>query len=443
MVFDIIVVGGGPAGLMATKTAAEYGLKVVLLDTKNNIARYTRPCRSMWILEPGFHNEAWSFKDDKIFFHRNDFVVKYKGKWVDLYRSTRFSPSGHTLIMGKRNFPIARVPDKQILCEGLLEECQLLGVDIRSASTGLEAKEEKDQVRLKIRHLGGCEWISGKWLLAADGVNSRITESLGFNKNRKMIFQTRLTLYHYAGVETPYADSWTRFIGYGFNGVGGSLLRKADRDGLSNVFEVHAHAKQGENINQGEAIKRLITHPLLDDWFKDAELVRKMGCTWTLWEPIKNPARGRTILVGDAPSFQEVENQGALMCGFRAVKAVEKEMNGEPGMKEYNNFWQESFEFNDDKVLRECCRGAWMRNLSNDQLDYLFKLAEGRLLDGYINHFKCGNVILNFFDSQLERIQKERPDIVKSLHIFNRLTPEQAFMDPNRLAGKVKGNSNQ
>jgi flavin-dependent dehydrogenase len=423
---------------MAAKTAAEDKLKVVLVDTKKNIARYTRPCRSMWILEPGFHNESWYFENDKIIFHRNDFVVKYKGTWVDLYRSTRFSPSGHTLIMGKRNYPIARVLDKQVLCEGLLEECEAAGVDIRPGCTGLEVREEKDQVKLRIRHQGKYEWISGKWLLVADGVNSRITQHLGYNQNRKMIAQTKVTHYLYGGVQTPFADSWTRFIGFGFNGVGGSLLRKVDRNGFSNFYEVHAHARPGENISPGGAINKLISHPLLHDWFKDAELVRKMGCTWTLWEPIKNPARGRIILVGDAPSFQEVENQGALMCGFRAVRAVEQQMNGDPGMKEYNQFWQESFEFNDDRTLWECCRGACFQTLNNDQLDYLFKLADGKLLDGYINHFKSGNVLLNFFNSQKKRITEERPDIVQSLERFDRVTPEQAFIERDQLRRSVQ-----
>jgi flavin-dependent dehydrogenase len=436
---DIIVVGGGPAGLMAAKTAAEDGLKAILLETKKNIARYRRPCCSMWILEPGFHDEGWSFQDDKILFHRNDFAITYKGGWVDLYRSTRFSPSGHTLIMGKKNSPIARVPDKEVLCEGLLRECEASGVDIRPACTGLEAKEEKDGVRVKVRHEGRCEWISGRWLLACDGVESRMIESLGLNKNRTMIARTRVIHYLYAGVKTPYADSWTRFIGHGFNGVGGSMVPKPDADGLSNIFEVSAFPRPGKDMTRGEAIRRLVDHPLVRDWFKDAELVRKIGCAWALWGPIKEPARRRTILGGDGPSIQEVENQGAIMCGFRAVKALEKEVEGEGGFEEYNRFWQESFEFNDDEILKECCRGRWVQNLKDDQLDYLFNLAEGRLLDGYVNHFKCGTVILDFFHSQMERIQKEKPDILEALKIFDRLSPEQSFMDPRRLPKEVLG----
>jgi digeranylgeranylglycerophospholipid reductase len=35
MKYDLLIVGGGPAGLMAAKTAAEGGLKVLLIDMRN------------------------------------------------------------------------------------------------------------------------------------------------------------------------------------------------------------------------------------------------------------------------------------------------------------------------------------------------------------------------------------------------------------------------
>jgi len=427
--FDVIVAGAGPAGLMAAKTAAEVGLKVILLETKKHISRYTRPCCSMWLLEPGFHNEGWSFEKDKIFFHRNDFVLNYKGGFVELYRSVRISPGGNTLIMGKRNRPIAMVIDKQCLCEGLLNEVNHLGVDIRPRTTALEVKEESNAVQVRVRHHDKEEWISAKWLIAADGVHSRITDSLGLNQHRKVLIRTQVIHYIYANVNSPYQDAWTQFIGFGFNGVSGTMIRKPDQNGLKKIYEVSARPPAGSGISFGKAIQKLVTSNQLKDWFGDAELIRKMGCLWTCWEPIKAPARDRIILTGDAPSFQEVEIQGALMCGFRAAKAVQMEMNGEPGIKNYNRFWQDHFEFNNDRVLQECCRGFGIGNLKNDQIDYLFKLAEGRLLDGYINHFTCGNTLINFFFSQRERIEKERPDIVKTLKVIDELSPEEAFKD--------------
>ncbi len=140
-IYDIIVVGGGPAGLTAAMTAASEGFSVILVDTKLNITRQTRPCCSMWILEPGFHNEAWTFKDEKIYFHRNDFSIPYSGETVDLQRSVRISSQGKTMVMGKRLMPIAKVIDKHNLLSGLMEETEKAGVQIRKKTTCLGIDE--------------------------------------------------------------------------------------------------------------------------------------------------------------------------------------------------------------------------------------------------------------------------------------------------------------
>ena len=42
--YDLIVVGAGPAGLMAAKTAGENGLRVALLERKTHPEKITRSC---------------------------------------------------------------------------------------------------------------------------------------------------------------------------------------------------------------------------------------------------------------------------------------------------------------------------------------------------------------------------------------------------------------
>ncbi|MCX8126743.1 MAG: NAD(P)/FAD-dependent oxidoreductase, partial [Dehalococcoidia bacterium] len=42
--YDVIVVGAGPAGLMAAKTAAEAGLKVLLVERKSDPTKNQRLC---------------------------------------------------------------------------------------------------------------------------------------------------------------------------------------------------------------------------------------------------------------------------------------------------------------------------------------------------------------------------------------------------------------
>ena len=52
MKYDLIVVGGGPGGLMAAKTAAEDGLKVLLIERKRNITEIKRACLDNTNLKP-------------------------------------------------------------------------------------------------------------------------------------------------------------------------------------------------------------------------------------------------------------------------------------------------------------------------------------------------------------------------------------------------------
>ena len=74
--YDLIVVGAGPAGLMAAKTAGEDGLNVALLERKTKIAEVTRACAMMFLGEDdSFFGERMYFsnKNKKMVFPVNGF----------------------------------------------------------------------------------------------------------------------------------------------------------------------------------------------------------------------------------------------------------------------------------------------------------------------------------------------------------------------------------
>ena len=58
MIFDLAIVGAGPAGLMAAKTAAEKGLKVVIIEKKSNVSTVTRACCQLLIMDENFEGES-------------------------------------------------------------------------------------------------------------------------------------------------------------------------------------------------------------------------------------------------------------------------------------------------------------------------------------------------------------------------------------------------
>ncbi len=425
---DIIISGGGPSGLTAAKRCAELGLKVILVDLKKDICRYTRPCCAMWMTEPNYHNENYSFQKNKIDFHRNNFSVPYSGEVIDLKKSVRLSTKGKVVIMEKKDSPVAKVIDKGALLKGLFDEAVESGVKIQNQTVAVGAEEIGSGVKLKTIHNGKASWISGKILLAADGVNSKIVEGMGLNKNRKVIFDTNVASYRMINVKTPYDDAWVRFTGAGFTGVGGgSMLPKPAKYGDEPCLEVYAPPVDFKKISEKNIMKIFFEHPAVRDWFKEAKIVERLACRWTVWETIVKPATGKIIFVGDSAAFQEVENQGALMCGYRSAEAVRKELNGEGGFDEYNKFWNEFFEFNDRKKIEESCRGAWFRNLNDDEIDYLYSLLEGEYIDSYINHFESGSKLLHILDKKIERIKKERPEIARLMESFYNLAPEDFF----------------
>ena len=99
--YDLIVIGAGPAGLMAAQTAARGGLDILLIERKTNIASVRRTCVAGLITEPGCDGETVTVEGDRIIFHRNDFSIKYSGLWKDIKGYYFVSPGG---------FPMSPVP---------------------------------------------------------------------------------------------------------------------------------------------------------------------------------------------------------------------------------------------------------------------------------------------------------------------------------------------
>ncbi|MEE8618947.1 MAG: FAD-dependent oxidoreductase [Dehalococcoidales bacterium] len=78
MKYDLIVAGGGPGGLMAAKTAAEDGLKVILVERRKDFADFRRACLQLgylkWICPDGYLEPFKIEIDD----------TKYKFVWPKL-----------------------------------------------------------------------------------------------------------------------------------------------------------------------------------------------------------------------------------------------------------------------------------------------------------------------------------------------------------------------
>ncbi len=206
MKYDLIVVGGGPAGLMAAKTAAEDGLKVVLIERKRNITEINRACCQIFYLNKlttSLDVEKGTTRTDgyidpvsveilpeKLRFHFPvpGFSLDYEGSYTPCYQWIDVSPSGYTIYRHKPNDKIwAIYYQKEVFLAGLLASAQKAGAEILSETIGVGAENTPDGVKVRVRGKSGEQTLEARAAIAADGVDSSIVESLGLNKDRKVM----------------------------------------------------------------------------------------------------------------------------------------------------------------------------------------------------------------------------------------------------------------
>jgi flavin-dependent dehydrogenase len=418
--YDIVVVGGGPAGLMTAKTAAKNGLTVLLVDQKRNIAKIGRACCSMFILDPGFHGEFVSINGNQIHFPRNDCSVNYSGEWVDLSRSIRMAPSGSTFTLGDGKKPFVKVIEKEVLVEGLLDEAVKTGVEIQNQTIGVEAENLEDGTKVLLKTAEGTREVRGKVTIAADGVHSRIASSLGVNEKRKVFGKGAVVSYFLEGVKCPYPNAWIRFLGGETQGRGYLLPKPTRNKGAPHLYEF---ATKSEVL-----LKKIIYDSKYSSWFRDSRIVRRRAAVGALYAPITQPVVGRVMLISDVASWQEVEIQGALMCGYRAAHAAIQELEeGGNALQNYTHFWNSAFEFCWPGVVERSMKFYRMHTtlFNNDELDYIYDLTSHDTIPGTLNHFRAGIHEVRAYMNHIEHIRKNKPALAKKLEELENLVKYQ------------------
>ena len=152
MMKDLLIVGAGPAGLLAGYTAAQKGLHVTIVDMKRDITVVNRACSAQFVLDEGYEGETLKTGDGKLAFTKNGFEVPYRGKLVPILHNYMYSPKGHRVAFEYEDLrPTALKFDKKELLRGLLEQCEKAGVEIRTNTMALKGRDNGKSVVLTLR----------------------------------------------------------------------------------------------------------------------------------------------------------------------------------------------------------------------------------------------------------------------------------------------------
>ena len=159
--YDIVIVGGGPAGSSAALTAAKKGMKVALLEKENSIAETVRTSGVTWIQ----NIKEFGIPDDC---------------FNPISNFSFCSPNNEVSI--KDSIPRAAVLDVRKTYRWLSNEAQKAGADIfvKTNIKDIVKNEKGDIVGVKGIGVKGEVTFHAKTIIDASGFSSTVCKAMGF-----------------------------------------------------------------------------------------------------------------------------------------------------------------------------------------------------------------------------------------------------------------------
>ncbi len=408
--YDVVIIGAGPAGLMAALRSAQNGLSVALVEKRRDVSNITRACCQQLIMDEGYAGDTVSTGPDGISFQKSGFSVPYSGPLFPVTRKYYVSPGGRRICFDHGDGrPLAMQFDKGRLLQGLWEACAEAGVDILPGTTAWNASDSGASITVSLTRVGRRFEIEARLALLADGVNSRMAEALGLNRGRTHFVTTQCMVYTFEGVDDPEPQAMKSFMGNVYTSRAPIILYP--------YFDDPSRMRMCIARNKGNLTAQVYNYArdkaALAPYMKNARIIKAAGCGLRACASLLQPRLGNALAIGDAAAFVEVENQGALMCGFHAAQAVHMELEGRPGFERYTQWWQRSFEFNGPDALRVAQGYALTPTYSDDELDYLFGLVEHEMLPGSYSQYNTPRYMWDAILAHQQQIAAERPDLFK------------------------------
>jgi len=412
---ELIIIGAGPAGLMAARTAAKKGLTVLVIEKKKDITKITRTCSAQFVLDEDYERETLKIDNGKVSFLKNGFDIPYSGRTTEILYTNYFSSKGHRVRFAHKNGrPCSVKFDKGQLLKGLLEECMELGVEFRFESVAMNGADEGTYVKVETKTKNNTETITAKKLIIAEGANARLTGVFGFNKGRKYFGMPFIEGFTLAGTKGFEENSWNQFYGSVYHPFSEVIVGA----GIDRPDTVEVTIMGTKGMYPNVLFQKMITESPLKKNFEDAKIIGKTGCSVKSYVSLQEPCKGNVLVIGDSAAHVEVIVQGAIMCGFHAGNAIAKELNGEDGFTYYTNWWKNAFNFNRGDCMKfvQFYETLGLRaRFSDDEIDYLFQLLDGETLSGNFSQFEVPMNLWRAFLAHKDKMNVEMPALFEKV----------------------------
>jgi len=317
------------------------------------------------------------------------------GDWKELKKDPQKNSRGICLSKGR-------------LLQGILDDAKANGVEFLPNTNVTDVKT----IEAGAVVTAAGEEYEGRFVVAADGVNSRIVRLMGLNKDRRFLGTFRNQTWLMEGVKIPDPEGLSFIIT--MDGIFSTLPLAEEGCFHLSTFTYDP------NVDMEALLQRFTKEdPVYSSWFKNAKrLERGESCVVNVWQAMEKPYKDHVILVGDACWSQEFSNAASLCAGYKLghslTKAFHDEKFEEEGLTQYFD-WYTKYCFEPYGEIEFGGGGNLWDYLTAEEMDYLAALPK-EPAPHTLSFFELFKTIMETYKGLVPQISKERPEIMKKLN---------------------------
>ncbi|MCZ7356282.1 MAG: NAD(P)/FAD-dependent oxidoreductase [Candidatus Methanoperedens sp.] len=356
MKYDVVVVGAGPAGAMASKYASRCGARTLLIEEHASIGS---PVECTGLISTAALKECEIGEGNFI-------LARMKGAFV-------YAPNGEELCIRGKGVK-AYVIDRKIFDRSLVERSLDEGSELllKTRFVGMEGS------KIKVISNGERQDIEVNIVIGADGIQSSVGRAAGLGRCKKFLSGIQF--------EAPYIARDSQFVEIftGKDMAPGFFAWAVPFEGLARI----GLAKNPDNFPARYYLEKMLKHPVIAQRYRGSRTEYVLGGI-----PLGPPDRttkDNVLLVGDAAGQVKPTSGGgvymgavcAKIAGEVAARAARKEAIPE----EYEKRWR-------DTVGRELAIGMRIHKS-------LGKLSDENMNEfiGFLNKPEIREIITDYGD---------------------------------------------
>ncbi|HWQ44826.1 MAG TPA: digeranylgeranylglycerophospholipid reductase [Methanosarcina barkeri] len=298
--YEVLVIGAGPAGSIAAKIAAENGLDVLLIEKRQEIGDPVRCAEGV--------NKEYLKKH-----------VEIDKRWIcaDLKGSCIYSPDGTKIEMAEEiaGGEVGYVLERKVFDRALAEQAAKAGAEVRVKTRATGLIIEDDFVKgARLIHLGKEYDVRAKIVIGADGVESKVGRWAGIDTSLKPIDIETCVQYLIAGADIN--QEYCEFYIGSETAPGGYIWIFPKGEGKANVGIGILGSKMGKF--KPRPVDYL--NSFIEKRFPDASIVEMVFGGVPVSGSIEKTSVNGLMLVGDAARQSDPITGGGILNAMNAGK---------------------------------------------------------------------------------------------------------------------------